>query len=234
MTNVYLRNKRLTASLTLNKKLLQWKMSNAIDIDSLLDPQWSPYLKDTILSNPDSIRFLHTSRQYMIPKLENTFQALKLTSPQDCTVVIFGQDPYPRAESAIGIAFCDGEIKKWTDPLCPSLRNVFKSVLIHYKYLNPSSKVGDLRKEMARIKMISPYQWFFETAKKGVLWLNTSLTYTSDVSFFSFYINLSISVIFFRGHLPITQSFGDQSFNALLLLSLKQKQVFLVMIIVVI
>ena len=155
-----------------------------IDLDKLINLKWIQYLREPIQKNPDSGWFLSPKRQKMFPKLENTFQALNLISPEDCTVVIFGQDPYPREESAIGIAFCDGKIKKWTDPTCPSLRNIFKNVLIHYKYLTPASSVADLRRVMATIKMISPYDWFFETAKQGVLWLNTSLTYSPGVCLF--------------------------------------------------
>ena len=141
-------------------------------------------------------------REYQILPIEaensGVLYALKITPLDKVKVLIFGQDPYPRAESAIGIAFCDGKIKKWTDPTCPSLRNIFKSVLIHYKYLNPSSKVEELRSTMSRIKMISPYNWFFETAKQGVLWLNTSLTYTSNVLNF-FYSLIYLCFLCFLG-----------------------------------
>lgn len=158
-------------------------MTKEVNLEKLIHPAWLPHLKSSLESQSDLAKYLSPSRERMFPKLENTFQALNLTTPEDCVIVIFGQDPYPREESAIGIAFCDGMIKKWTDPTCPSLRNIFKSVLIHEKKLNPQSKVDELRRAMASLKMVSPYNWFFETGKQGVLWLNTSLTFTSDVCF---------------------------------------------------
>lgn len=156
-------------------------MTSDIEIEKIINPSWLPYLKETILNQPNVSFYLSSTRKEMFPKLENTFQALNLCTPQDCNIVIFGQDPYPRSESAIGIAFCDGMIKKWTDPTCPSLRNIFKSMLIHEKKLTKNSKVDELRKRMIELNMVSPYEWFFETGKQGVLWLNTSLTYTSNV-----------------------------------------------------
>jgi uracil DNA glycosylase len=39
----------------------------------------------------------------MFPPINDTFKALSLVKPKDCQIVIFGQDPYPRKESAVGI-----------------------------------------------------------------------------------------------------------------------------------
>ena len=163
-------------------------MTKDLNLSEILDARWLPYLENTISSLPDAQKYLTSSRRRMFPKLENTFKALELTSPEDCTVVIFGQDPYPREESAIGISFCDGAIRRWSDPTCPSLRNIFKNLLIDAGKLNAKSKVEDLRKAMINLKMVPPYQWFFEVAKQGVLWLNTSLTFTSNVFYFSLLI----------------------------------------------
>lgn len=48
------------------------------------------------------------------------FRALRLVSPDDAKVVVFGQDPYPGAGRADGLAFSAGEGKP------PSLRRVFE------------------------------------------------------------------------------------------------------------
>lgn len=42
---------------------------------------------------------------------EDPFRALRLVSPQDAKVVIFGQDPYPTAGHADGLAFSAGQGK---------------------------------------------------------------------------------------------------------------------------
>ncbi|KAH7832209.1 Uracil-DNA glycosylase [Monocercomonoides exilis] len=154
-------------------------MSKDLHLENILNPTWIPYLRDTIESQPDAESYLTKKRRTMFPDLENTFQALNLTTPEKCKVVIFGQDPYPRKESAIGISFCDGLIHSWTSPTCPSMRNIFKNLLICEKKLTPTSKVEELRAQMKKLKMVSPYEWFFRTGRQGVLWLNTSLTYTS-------------------------------------------------------
>jgi uracil DNA glycosylase len=41
-------------------------------------------------------------------------------------VIVFGQSPYPRRESAVGIGCCDGAVRLWAQKLSPTLRNVIK------------------------------------------------------------------------------------------------------------
>ncbi|KAK2962347.1 putative TKL protein kinase [Blattamonas nauphoetae] len=131
---------------------------------------------------PRVASYLSTSRHKMIPSLPNTFRALHLTNPEDCRVVIFGQDPYPREDSAMGVSFCDGRFRSWAEPSSPSVRNLFKSVLINANHLRTDSKVPELRQKMKEIEMINPYDWFFETGSQGVLWLNTVLTLSEEES----------------------------------------------------
>ena len=66
-------------------------------------------------------------------------------------------DPYPRESSAIGVAFYDGEIKKWTDAMSPSFRNIIKNVLISCGELEASEKVDALRKKIAKLKLLRKY-----------------------------------------------------------------------------
>ncbi|KAL9647449.1 hypothetical protein ABK040_006810 [Willaertia magna] len=153
-----------------------------IDMDLLLNDFWKKTELPTIIKEKkDASYFLGKDRDSkIIPKLENTFRALnEMTDVKECKVVIFGQDPYPREESAVGIAFFDGEITKYTDSFSPSFRNIIKNVLYSFDELEKSDKVDTLRKTLKKLNMIDPPEWFNETMKQNVLWLNTALTYES-------------------------------------------------------
>jgi len=91
----------------------------------------------------------------VLPSSENILKAFSLTPPNNVKVVILGQDPYPNAQHAMGLAF---SVPKGTKPIPPSLKNIFHEVCDDFDinhYQNP-----DLTR------------W----AKQGVLLLNTSLT----------------------------------------------------------
>ena len=101
-----------------------------------------------------------------------------MKKPEEFSVVIFGQDPYPREASATGIAFYDGEVKSWNDKLSPSQRNIIKSALMSNNMVTASANVATLRKTMASHNVLSPPEWFEYTMNNGVLWLNTALTFS--------------------------------------------------------
>jgi len=83
-----------------------------IDWDIVLpNAAWREKLLPTLQRCEDVDKFLGPGRDETFPTRENTFRALSLLPPSEWKIVIFGQDPYPRKESAIGIAFCDGQIK---------------------------------------------------------------------------------------------------------------------------
>jgi len=94
-------------------------MASALALEELLSPGWLKVLGPVITAQDpkDLTKFLSKSRSSAtIPSRENTFAALKGRDASDCNVVILGQDPYPRAESAVGVAFNDGAIKKVLSP----------------------------------------------------------------------------------------------------------------------
>lgn len=88
------------------------------------------------------------------PTKENIYTALKLTSYEDCKVVIFGQDPYHEPNQAHGLAFSVLDGVK----LPPSLKNIYKEI---------ESDLG--------IKM-SDSGNLIKWASQGVLLLNNVLT----------------------------------------------------------
>lgn len=119
---------------------------------------WDELLKDTFQT--ESYRKLRAflANEYrtrtVYPDMHNIFNALKLTSFQDCKVVILGQDPYHGPNQAHGLSF---SVQEGVQPP-PSLLNIFKELKDDVGI--PEPKSGNLT------------CW----AKQGVLMLNTVLT----------------------------------------------------------
>ncbi len=88
------------------------------------------------------------------PDMYDIFNALKLTSYNDVSVVVIGQDPYHGEGQAHGLSF---SVKRGIEPP-PSLKNIFKEIYDELGIEIP--KHGELTK------------W----AKQGVLLLNAVLT----------------------------------------------------------
>eukprot|EP01122_Echinamoeba_exundans_P014729 TRINITY_DN6726_c0_g1_i1.p1 TRINITY_DN6726_c0_g1~~TRINITY_DN6726_c0_g1_i1.p1 ORF type:complete len:359 (+),score=106.84 TRINITY_DN6726_c0_g1_i1:31-1107(+) len=154
--------------------------SDNLALSELLNAKWLSSLESTIKAQPDAEKYLGKSREKTFPKRELTFAALNhVEGPENVKVVIFGQDPYPREESAIGVAFNDGAITKWSDSYSPSFRNIIKNVLIGRKLATSSTAVADLRRILANESILDPPDWFDSLLSQGVCWLNTSLTFTS-------------------------------------------------------
>ena len=58
--------------------------------------------------------------QRIVPHPDHVFRALRV-NPEDVRVIIVGQDPYPNAHHAMGLAF---SVPRGTQPLPPSARNI--------------------------------------------------------------------------------------------------------------
>lgn len=77
---------------------------------------WLPVVKPVIEAQPDAASFIGPGRSpQVVPVRELTFQALKPNAPHKWKVVVFGQNPYPRPESATGIAMFDNTFHDWKD-----------------------------------------------------------------------------------------------------------------------
>ena len=84
---------------------------------------------------------------------EDPFRALRLTPPDAVKVVIFGQDPYPTAGHADGLAFSAGHGRP------RSLQRIFEVLAVD------------------RPGFVAPAQWRLDAwARQGVLLLNPALT----------------------------------------------------------
>jgi len=134
-------------------------------------------------------RFLEEDINYF-PTKENYFNAFK-TLPKECVkYILFGQDPYPRKESAGGYAFIDEKVQTLFSSTglskevnrATSLRNFTKMALVAR---------GDLKEDISQeaisrvdkdplINSIESLRLNFE--KNGVLLLNTALVFTDKKS----------------------------------------------------
>jgi uracil DNA glycosylase len=99
--------------------------------------------------------------------------------------VVFGQNPYPRVESATGIAMFDNAFGKWGDSQFGkviTIRCIIKAAAM-WKYKVPkATPIADMRKLLAENNTVQPPEWFQAMLTQGVLLLNAALTASSDGS----------------------------------------------------
>ena len=88
-------------------------------LSQLLDRRWRALLPSTISILEKLENEIDFSNS--VPKKDLIFKAFEC-EPQDVSVVIFGQDPYPNNEHAMGLAF---SVRREVDKLPSSLRNIF-------------------------------------------------------------------------------------------------------------
>jgi uracil DNA glycosylase len=145
---------------------------------------WAPLLKPTLSELPDAATFLGPTRdKNIVPVRELTFQALKPNPPEKWKVVIFGQNPYPRVESATGIAMFDNAFKEWSDGRfgsVTSIRCIIKAACMSKHGVEKATSVAALRTLLAKNDVVPPPEWFQAMLTQGVLLLNASLTASSD------------------------------------------------------
>ncbi|GAA3507485.1 ADP-ribosyltransferase domain-containing protein [Streptomyces showdoensis] len=145
---------------------------------------WLPVLKPVIEARADAAAFIGPGRSpQVVPVRELTFQALKPNPPHKWKVVAFGQNPYPRPESATGIAMFDNTFNDWKDSQfgrVVSIRCLIKAAAM-WKYGIPKkTPVGDVRALLRERDAVQPPEWFQAMLTQGVLLLNASLTASAD------------------------------------------------------
>ncbi|MDT0447843.1 ADP-ribosyltransferase domain-containing protein [Streptomyces hesseae] len=147
---------------------------------------WLPLLKPVIEAQPDAAAFIGPGRgPEVVPVRELTFQALKPNPPHKWKVVVFGQNPYPRPESATGIAMFDNTFHDWKDSQfgrVVSIRCIIKAAAM-WKYGIPKkTPIADIRALLKEQDTVQPPEWFQAMLTQGVLLLNAALTAGSDGS----------------------------------------------------
>ncbi|MFE3503972.1 ADP-ribosyltransferase domain-containing protein [Kitasatospora sp. NPDC059160] len=145
---------------------------------------WLPVLKPVIEAQPGAASFIGPERgSEVVPVRELTFQALKPHAPHRWKVVVFGQNPYPRPESATGIAMFDNAFHDWKDSQFGrviSIRCIIKAAAM-WKYGIPKkTPIADIRALLKKEETVQPPEWFQAMLTQGVLLLNAALTASAD------------------------------------------------------
>ena len=134
--------------------------------------------------------FLENDREYF-PSSFNYFNAFKTLPKNRVKYILFGQDPYPRKESAGGYAFIDEkvntlfsnsglskEVNKAT-----SLRNFIKMILLARGDLVSDNISQEAISHIDKNKLINSIKELRENFEKnGVLLLNTALIFSDKKS----------------------------------------------------
>ena len=125
------------------------------------------------------------------PSFNNFLNAFKSLPLHDTKYILFGQDPYPREQSAIGYAFIDGDVKEIFGEnglskkvnRATSLRNFLKMLLVAEESLNEKDCSKEAIAKIDKSKFITNIMQLKENFEKnGVLLLNTSLIFTDKKS----------------------------------------------------
>ncbi|MER7416941.1 ADP-ribosyltransferase domain-containing protein [Micromonospora peucetia] len=145
---------------------------------------WLPLVKPVIEAQPDAATFIGPGRSPMVvPVRELTFQALKPNPPHKWKVVVFGQNPYPRTESATGIAMFDNTFHNWDDSQfgrVVSIRCIIKAAAMWRHGIPKKTPIADIRALLREHDTVQPPEWFQAMLTQGVLLLNAALTASGD------------------------------------------------------
>ncbi|MFF0473372.1 macro domain-containing protein [Streptomyces sp. NPDC004284] len=145
---------------------------------------WLPLLAPVIEAQPGAGAFIGPKRSpEVVPVRELTFQALKPHPPHKWKVVAFGQNPYPRAESATGIAMFDNTFHDWKDSQfgrVVSIRCLIKAAAMWKYGIVKKTPIADVRALLKKEDTVQPPEWFQAMLTQGVLLLNASLTASAD------------------------------------------------------
>ncbi|SCL73254.1 ADP-ribosyltransferase domain-containing protein [Micromonospora peucetia] len=148
------------------------------------DEPWLPLVKPVIEAQPDAATFIGPGRSPMVvPVRELTFQALKPNPPHKWKVVVFGQNPYPRTESATGIAMFDNTFHNWDDSQfgrVVSIRCIIKAAAMWKHGIAKKTPIADIRALLREHDTVQPPEWFQAMLTQGVLLLNAALTASGD------------------------------------------------------
>ncbi|MFD7070839.1 ADP-ribosyltransferase domain-containing protein [Streptomyces sp. NPDC059913] len=145
---------------------------------------WLPLLAPVIEAQPGAADLIGPKRSpEVVPVRELTFQALKPHPPEKWKVVVFGQNPYPRPESATGIAMFDNTFNDWKDSQfgrVVSIRCLIKAAAMWKYGIAKKTPIADVRALLKKEDTVQPPEWFQAMLTQGVLLLNASLTASAD------------------------------------------------------
>ena len=154
----------------------------------MVHSSWKKSIRVAYATLSEGYRAYLEQDQDYFPSQKQYLNAFKTLPKEKVRYILFGQDPYPRKESAIGYAFVDGKVKNiFSDTglskevnRATSLRNFIKMALVARGDLSAKeTSQGSIAQvdKSALIGSIAELQGNFE--RNGVLLLNTALIFSS-------------------------------------------------------
>ena len=150
-------------------------------------PSWQEVIDNAFTALSPSYRtFLEEDEGYF-PTKETFLSAFTTLSRKDTKAILFGQDPYPRAQSAIGYAFIDGAVTELFSEegfskqvnRATSLRNFLKMQLIAEGYLTQEDVSQEAIAGVDKKGLITSIMELKDNFERnGILLLNTALIFT--------------------------------------------------------
>ena len=156
-----------------------------------LTGEWNKILHHAYASLDVEYRtFLETDNSYF-PVATDYFNAFKTLPRDKVKYILFGQDPYPRKESAGGYAFIDEKVESLFSETglskevnkATSLRNFVKMALLARGDLKEDETSQEAISQIDKHKLINSIEALrMNFEKNGVLLLNTALIFTDKKS----------------------------------------------------
>ncbi len=151
-----------------------------------VDPSWRSILQDALNAlDKEYLNFLLEDKTFF-PDIYTFLNPFKTLPLQKVKYILFGQDPYPRKESAIGYAFIDARVKEIFSKKglskevnrATSLRNFIKMLLLCEGLLDSDISQGAIAKLDTKDLCNSIMDIKDNFEKNGVLLLNMALIFT--------------------------------------------------------
>jgi len=153
--------------------------------------EWQEILQCAYESlEPEYRTFLETDSSYF-PSSSQYLNAFKTLPKHKVKYILFGQDPYPRKESAGGYAFIDEKVQTLFSQTglskevnrATSLRNFVKMALVARGDLKKEDTSQEAISQIDKISLINSIEALrINFEKNGVLLLNTALIFTDKKS----------------------------------------------------
>ena len=165
------------------------KMKNRVEefVKGKAHESWHTILVEALLKLDSNYLEYILSEEY-IPSNGRLFSAFKTLPKKKVKYILFGQDPYPRKESATGYAFIDGAVESIFSEnglskavnRATSLRNFTKMALVAKGLLDRDNTSKEAIAKIDKNALIeSIYELKDNFEKNGVLLLNTALIFES-------------------------------------------------------
>ncbi len=158
---------------------------------SQVHPEWKPLLQNALAHMDQDYLQSLLDEPHWLPGPDKIFHAFQ-RDLKNCRFILFGESPYPRRESANGIAFYDAAVSAiWSESglskavnRATSLRNIIKTALLAEGLITPSED-GSIPQSMIvavnKQPLISTLPELFEVLQqRGFLLLNATPVLDSE------------------------------------------------------